>query len=253
MKAGAFTDYARYYDLLNRDKDYAGEAQFVDGLIRSAGGPTGTLLDVGCGTGAHAREFAKLGWRVAGVDLSPAMIEIARERTAHNAGVEFFAGTAAEFDGGQAFTAIVSLFHVVSYQTGTEDVYRMFMNVRRHLAPGGIFVFDFWHGPGVLADPPTIRVRRAEDDGIRVTRIAEPTHHPLQCLVDINYEILVESFAESRVERIEEFHRLRYFFLPEIDFMLKRAGLSLEQTHAGLVVENLNARSWHSLVVARAG
>jgi SAM-dependent methyltransferase len=252
MKAEAFSLYARYYDLLNRDKNYAEEARFVDGLLRSAGAPTGALLDVGCGTGAHAREFAKLGWRVSGVDLSSAMIEIARERTAGNAEIEFFSGAAAEFDRGQSFTAIVALFHVVSYHSRPEDAYRMFVNVHRHLVPGGIFVFDFWHGPGVLADPPAIRVRRAENDGIRVTRIAEPTHRPLQCRVDVSYEILVENLADSRIEHIEEFHRMRYFFLPEIEFMLKRAGFGIERTHAGLVEENLNVRSWHGLVMARA-
>jgi SAM-dependent methyltransferase len=252
MKAETFSHYARYYELLNRDKDYAAEAQFVDGLLRSAGAAGGTLLDVGCGTGAHAREFARLGWRVAGVDSSPTMIEIARARTTRNDGIELFTDAAAEFDQGQAFTATVSLFHVVSYQSGPEEAYRMFANVRRHLKPGGIFIFDFWHGPGVLADPPAIRVRRAGDEGIRVTRIAEPTHHPLECLVDVNYKILVEDVADRRIEHIEEFHQMRYFFLPELVFMLNCTGFSLEQTRAGLAAEGLNARSWHGLVVARA-
>jgi SAM-dependent methyltransferase len=252
MKTEAFSHYARYYDLLNRDKDYAGEARFVDGLLRFTGQPPGALLDVGCGTGAHARQFASLGWSVDGVDLSPAMIEIARERTGTDATVGFFAGAATEFDRGRAFTATVSLFHVVSYQSGPDEVCRMFANVRRHLGPGGRFVFDFWHGPGVLADPPAVRVRRAEDERVRVTRIAEPTHRPLERIVEVNYKILVETRASGQVERIEEIHRLRYFSVPELELMLKRAGFNLERTHAGLTAENLTARSWHGLVVARA-
>src|SRR3989344_9495593 len=45
------------------------------------------ILDLGCGTGFFAREFYKLGARVAGVDVSKAMIEIARKNSPH--GIEY--------------------------------------------------------------------------------------------------------------------------------------------------------------------
>ncbi len=248
----AFSRYARYYDLLNDGKDYAAEAQFVDRLLRPAGTPAGTLLDVGCGTGAHAREFAKLGWSVSGVDLSPAMVEIARAANTAEDGTEFFVGPADKFDLGRRFSAVVSLFHVVSYLSGRGEVFRMLVNVRRHLEPGGLFVFDFWHGPGVLADPPAVRVRRAENNSLHVIRIAETTHRPVECLVDVRYEIMVEDEAAARVEHITESHCLRYFFLPELDFILQCAGFRIERTRAGLTAEELGPRAWHGLVVARA-
>ncbi len=252
MKAEAFLRYARYYDLLNREKDYAGEAQFADRLLRPAGTPARTLLDIGCGTGGHAREFARLGWRVTGIDLSTPMIEIAQAKTAADMAVEFVAAAADEFDLGQTFAAAVSLFHVVSYQSGPGQAFRMFANVRRHLAPAGIFVFDFWHGPGVLADPPVVRTRRAEDEGIRVTRVAKPAHNPLQCLVEINYKIDIEDLGLGTTERIGETHRMRYFFLPELEFMLGQAGFSIEALHAGLSERSLDRAAWYGLVVARA-
>ena len=54
------------------------EARFVDSLIRDAGTARGRLLDVACGTGRHAAEFASLGWDVTGVDLSEDLLERAR-------------------------------------------------------------------------------------------------------------------------------------------------------------------------------
>ena len=187
-----------------------------------------------------------------GVDLSPQMIELARARTAAAAGIEFIAGAAAEFNLGRSFGAVVSLFHVASYQAGAGEMLRMLENVRRHLNPGGIFVFDFWHGPGVLADPPVERVRRAEDERIRVTRIAKPTHRPEECIVDVNFEVNIEDVADGAAERIEELHRLRYFSVPELESLLHRAGLAIERTHAGLTIAPLEARAWYGLVVARA-
>jgi len=248
----AFETYARYYDLFYRDKDYAGEARFVDGLLRAAGVRPGALLDVGCGTGVHAREFAKLGWRVTGVDLSPRMIEIARMRTAAGTPVDFVTGAAAEFDLGRPFAAVVSLFHVASYQAAPGEAARMLANVRRHLAVGGIFVFDFWHGGGVRTDPPTERVRRAEDERIRVTRVAKPVHWPEDCRIDVNYDVQIEDIPSGAVEHIAETHRLRYFFLPELTTMLAKAGFEVEQTRADLTDAELTPQAWYGLVVARA-
>lgn len=64
-----FGDYARYYDVLYQDKDYAGEADFVlSCLVRRQGEPR-TLLDLGCGTGRHGLEMARRGVSVTGVDM----------------------------------------------------------------------------------------------------------------------------------------------------------------------------------------
>jgi SAM-dependent methyltransferase len=251
MKTGVFSQYAQYYDLLYRDKDYAGESRFIDGLLRQAGVQAGPLLDVGCGTGSHARELSSLGWKVTGVDLSIEMVDIARSRIPPGGEIEFFHGAAAEFDLGRKFSSVVSLFHVASYHVGPEDLFRMFVNVRRHLVAGGIFIFDFWHGSGVLADPPAARIRRVENDCIRVVRISEPAHTPERCLVEVNYEVQIEDIAGKTVAGFRETHRMRYYFLPELEFMLGRAGFSVEIAQAGFSGKNLDSHAWHGLIVAR--
>ncbi|MEV6967752.1 class I SAM-dependent methyltransferase [Hamadaea sp. NPDC051192] len=50
---------------------------FAD-LVRSAG--SGPVADVGCGTGTGTADLRKLGLEVFGVDLSPGMLALARER-----------------------------------------------------------------------------------------------------------------------------------------------------------------------------
>jgi hypothetical protein len=127
----------------------------------------------------------------------------------------------------------------------------MFANVRRHLVSGGLFIFDFWHGPGVLADPPVARVRRMEDESIRVIRISEPVHRAEQCIVEVNYEVQIEDIPGKTRESFRETHRMRYFFLPELELMLSRAGFSVEAARAGLSEKNLDSHAWHGLIVAR--
>ena len=75
--------HARHYDLIYAGKPYAQEAAFVDSLIRR---PRGRLLDLACGTGRHAVEFARQGWDVTGVDYSDDLLDEARGN-AERAGV----------------------------------------------------------------------------------------------------------------------------------------------------------------------
>jgi SAM-dependent methyltransferase len=252
MSTGIFSSYARCYDLLYRDKDYAVEARRVEEWLRMGGASVGTLLDVGCGTGAHAREFSRLGWHVTGVDLSSAMLEIARTRSVGVGPVEFFEGAAADFDLRRKFSAAVSLFHVMSYQAAPGEAGRMLANIRRHLDRGGVFVFDFWHGPGVLADPPAIRIQRRSDPTTRLVRIAEPLHKPDEHLVEVRYEIFLEDLTLGRIERVNEQHRMRYFSLPELQALLRENGFELLRAHAGLMPAELHPQAWHGALLARA-
>ncbi|MFB6197397.1 MAG: methyltransferase domain-containing protein, partial [Halobacteriaceae archaeon] len=74
-----FGEYARYYDLLYRDKDYGEECNFIENTFESyADFPVKTLLDCACGTANHAIRLANRGKTVKGFDQSQTMIDEAR-------------------------------------------------------------------------------------------------------------------------------------------------------------------------------
>ena len=75
-----FNEYARYYDLLYRDKDYAAEAAYVASNIRRHSPRATRILELGCGTGVHAEQLARLGFIVHGIDLSETMLARAQAR-----------------------------------------------------------------------------------------------------------------------------------------------------------------------------
>ena len=54
----------------------------------------------------------------------------------------------------------------------------MFETAGKHLKTGGIFVFDFWFGPGVLTTPPETKIKRMSNKEVDILRIAEPKIHP---------------------------------------------------------------------------
>jgi predicted TPR repeat methyltransferase len=79
-----FGAYAQYYDLLYRSKNYVAEAQYIHQLIQSYVPGALSVLDLGCGTGAHAVQLAREGYRIHGVDLSTGMLERAKSRLAES-------------------------------------------------------------------------------------------------------------------------------------------------------------------------
>ena len=148
-----FSAYSRYYDLLNHDKDYAGDARYVfDLLTRHAPGAR-HVVETGCGTGGHACELAALGLDVHGVDISAGMLEMAEQKRsslapelAHR--LRFTQGDLRTVRLGERADAVISLFHVMSYQTSNADLTAAFATAREHLAEGGVFIFDCWGRAG---------------------------------------------------------------------------------------------------------
>lgn len=248
-----FDAYAAYYDLLYRDKDYQGEARYVRDLLSRHGVDSGRLLELGCGTGRHAEELARLGYAVHGIDSSPLMIEKARERLPSGAGsaARFEVGDVRTSRLGTQFDAVISLFHVASYQSSNQDLSAMFATAGAHLHEGGLFLFDCWYGPGVLTDPPAVRVRRLDDGPVRILRIAEPALHPNENLVDVNYTVLVMSDPAEPAAEIRETHRMRYLFLPELRAMLEGAGMRLVHAEEWLSGRQLSCESWQAVVIAQ--
>ena len=217
--SAVFGNYARYYDLLYRDKDYAGEVQYVESLIkRYATLETHSILDVGCGTGVHAARFAEKGYTVYGVDRSDDMIKAAQARKSVR--TKFVVGDAFDFSLDTQVDVVVSLFHVMNYHTTNEGLSAVIANVARHLRPGGLFIFDTWYGPAVLTDRPVVRVKRLEDEAISVRRIAEPVWRANENVIEVHYELLIEDKAHHGVETLRETHNMRFLFKPEIELLL---------------------------------
>lgn len=222
MNGAVFDGYAAYYDLLYRGKDYAAEVAYVASLLQARARGVTRILELGCGTGAHAEHLARMGFTVHGVDLSAEMLLRANKR---KASLPLEVAQRLSFAQGDVrtarvvgdFDAVISLFHVFSYQISNEDVEAAFATAAMHLKPGGLLCFDYWYGPAVLSERPSVRVRRMQDTEAKVLRIAEPEIDTSANQVVVNYSIVVEDLAAGRIHQFSERHPMRYFFLPELE------------------------------------
>lgn len=250
----AFRDYAYYYNAFYKDKNYRAEAGQVDALLKKySGGSMRKIINYGCGTGGHDVELSKLGYRCTGIDISPFMIDMAKENGRNERmDIRFSVADIRSYVPDEKYDAVVSLFHVMSYQNGNDDVMSAFRSARKALDKGGVFLFDAWYGPGVLSDRPVVRVKETEDETYRLIRIARPVMHDRTNTVDVCYEVLAIDKGTGVTTTISEVHSMRYFFRPELEFYLKQTGFELvDNLDCGTLGET-GFESWTSYFAARA-
>lgn len=245
-----FAEYARYYDVLYKDKDYMSEAKDVDALLRKYGiGNEKRIITYGCGTGKHDRCLQELGYRIHGLDISENMVV---EANKYSNDILYEVADIREYIPKEKYDAVISLFHVMSYQNTNDDVKNVMKSARKALNQGGLFLFDSWYGPGVLTDLPVVRVKEVEDDEIKIIRIARPDIHPNENIVDVNYTVLVSEKETEVTKRIEETHCMRYFFKTEIEEMLSQTGFRLVDYLDCRTLEKTDFNSWTCYFLAEA-
>jgi SAM-dependent methyltransferase len=242
-----FNSYSRYYDLLYKDKDYVAEADYIQALLIRHGVNSGCLLDLGSGTGIHGCLLASRGYNVLGIERSAEMAK----RAAIVDGFTSQQGDIRSIKLGQTFDAILSIFHVISYQIENADLTAVFTKASEHLQPGGVFIFDFWYSPAVYSQQPSVRVKRMTDTKIEITRLAEPVIFSNQNRVDVNYTIFARNLISDSVEITTEIHSMRHFSLPEIDILAVKTGFERIDTEEFLSGKPASDSTWGVCVVLK--
>jgi predicted TPR repeat methyltransferase len=246
MKKPSFDSYSTYYDLFYQDKPYQQEAASIVKGIQYYLPKAHTLLDMGCGTGIHARHFQQAGFSVQGVDLSVQMIEIARRRSD---GILYHVEDARSFKLPASVDVVTLLFHVMSYQTSNEDVESTLRACAANLNPDGLLFFDVWHAPAVLMQQPERRTKVCEAGGTRVTRQASPAHNELDRTVEVRYDI--EVCTPKSCETFTEHHLMRYFSFDEVKSFLDSAGFDLLEAKELITDASPSESTWGILYVAQ--
>jgi SAM-dependent methyltransferase len=171
-----YINSAAVYDIVYRYKSYQAEVFMLQAWIQQyAPRPYHTLLDVACGTGAHLR-FLQTLYRCEGLELSPQMIAIAKQRYPT---IPFHEADMRTFSLGRQFDLVTCLFSGIGYMQTANELAQAVQTMGDHVAPGGLLIVEAWFHPGqfihgtshagTFEDPETqtkvARVTRSEVDG----------------------------------------------------------------------------------------
>jgi SAM-dependent methyltransferase len=215
-----FDSHAPYYDQNPFTQNTVAEVDFILSIFPLM--PGMSILDMGCGTGRHAIELAKRGFRATGVDISAGMLAEARKKAAE-AGVDvawIHADAAAALDlGAEKFDAAISLceggFGLIGQ--GEDPVAHdlaILKNISGHLKPNAPFLLTSLNGYQVI--------RQMKDEHVQAGRFDPAT-------MVSNYEDQWDLPEGPRIVRIHE----RLFIPPEMVRMLAEAGLRCDRVFGG--------------------
>lgn len=215
---------APFYDSVNRDIDYTSWAQFIKKIIKiHEKTPSELVLDLGCGTGRMTLELARLGYDMTGVDISPEMLDIARE-AAENGGfadkILLLCQDMREFELYGTVDVTVSCLDTVNHLTDRKSLDRCFSLVHNYLIPDGLFIFDINGKHKFETVYSNNSYVMEEDTGFCVWQnyYNEKTH------ISDFYITLFDEEEDGRYARYDETERERMYTLRSMRSALKKSG-----------------------------
>jgi SAM-dependent methyltransferase len=179
----------------------------------------GLVVDLGCGSGLWARELVDAGYRVLGIDISEAMVEISRRRVPE---AEFRVGSLFDADIPPC-AAVTAISEVLNYlfDEGAGGLRPLFRRVYEALVPGGVFIFDVL-GPGQVPPGATARALREGEDWAVISEREEDAERGAMTRRIVSFRKVGEHYR-----RDEEVHRVRLYKPVEISGLLRRVGFGV--------------------------
>jgi SAM-dependent methyltransferase len=241
-QSGTYDEYMSIAELYDHVVPYR-ERGDVDFFVEAAMESGGPVLEVGCGTGRVLIPTARAGLAITGLDLSPHMLGVCRERL--NAEMEqvrsrvrLVQGDMRQFELGQTFRLVTLPFRPFQHLTTVEDQLACLKCLRRHLAEEGRLIFDIFNpklealvltnfGEEVAEEPEF-----SMPDGRKVIRrhkivsrdVPNQTNH-----VELVYYV---THPDGRQERLVQAFPMRYLFRFEAEHLLARAGFEVKHLYA---------------------
>lgn len=242
--------HAYYYDLIDKDKNYKEECNFLERCFKKySGRKVYSILDLGCGTGNHDAILSSRGYHVTGMDISKDMIKIANSK--HIPHSEFIVGNMADFDLGKKYDTVICMFAAFGYLNNNLQIDSALQCVRRHLKVGGLFIMDCWNGLAVMSQKPEARKRVIQSGDFTITRKSYPILKPLEQICEVNFDISIRH--DGAMNKWKEKHPVRFFFPQEVKKYFDDHGLELVRSCPNFKLDSkLDDSDWWVSFIGKA-
>lgn len=193
-----YSEFAAFYDRLGWNRFAIECAHRLLDIIRFKSPKAKSVLDFACGTGELEFRLRKTSLSITGVDISPAMLEVARKK---NRGSKFLLGDMTKIKLGRRFDVACCFFDSMNHLRSYAELRRFIRNAAYHLEPEGLFVFDIL-SPSGLAKWELFDLKRSADYTV-MTR-GEVNNRQLKA------EIIIEGFVKQRSGLYRGFRQVIY-------------------------------------------
>jgi len=208
--------------------------------------PNGYILDVACGTGRHMIPLSQKGYGMVGLDVSANLLKIAKQRSKK---IQLVRGDMRFLPfKSQVFAGIISMDTSFGYLPSEADDSVTFVEVKRVLEQGGVFVIDVFNREQLIRKYQNIKLssKRKEYPSFFMfqKRVVSPKGEWLRDLWTI------EDKVNNRLSIFE--HVVRLYECGKLVRMLERAGLAIKKVYGGYEEKNFSAESSRLILVAFA-
>ncbi len=242
---------ARLYDALGAQQFGGGDLPYWQRLCVRYGGP---VLELACGSGRLTISLADEGLDIEGLDLSPAMFALAREKSdARGLKLLWHLGDMTDFLVDRKFSFIFLPNNSVAHLLRWVDLVSCLNRVKRHLKKDGRFALDYFNPSlALLTRDPESRSPVAAfthpDTGEEVV-VTETSAY--DSATQINHIRWFWRFG-GRADEVVSDLPMRVYFPQELDALLSCAGFVIEEKYGGYDLSPFTTASQKQLIVARA-
>jgi len=237
-----FSLEARFYEKIWGRYDYDADVKFLTGFFRKY--HCRSVIDIGCGTGNHALRLSKLGYQVTGVDLSPTMLKIAKEKDKKGK-IRFVQGDMKKLEKviqkDQRFDAAICLGQVFYHLVTNKDVQAFLNRLHKILKQNGLFIFNARNAKKINEEYLNkLRLDHIlNEEKLQLLMLAYNTRD----LQDPNVMVWNPIYLIKENDKVDlqiREHRLRWFEFSTLKRIITENGFEIIATYSGPTKEKFN-------------
>lgn len=240
--------FALVYDLFMDNIPYDEWIKYIVQLLKKYGIDSGTIVELGCGTGNITNKLSELAYDMIGIDYSEDMLSLASNKAYEsNQNILYLCQDMREFNINQRVDAIISVCDCINYILEEGELLQTFKLVEKQLDDKGVFIFDLntkYYYEMILGNS-TIA-----DNKELASFICENTFYEDEDINGMDLTLFIKE-NNNNYKKYEEEHYRRAYKVDVIINLLSKANLQVINIFDAFTEEDYNETSERIYIIAR--